>query len=155
MPDFSKSTRLSRASADSLVGLVETYKSKSMKNLFLTLLVSTVALSLPAKTFAAVCYSPATPGNFSELICVFIDLISTAIPIVGGLALLVFFWGLAKFILNAGNESGREEGKEVMKWGIVALFVMVSIWGIIFFITNDVLGLATPGVPQLPTSPTR
>ncbi len=61
-------------------------------------------------------------------------------------ALLFFFWGMAKFILHAGDESGREEGKEVMKWGIVALFVIFSIWGIVAFIRNE---FEIDGIPRL------
>ena len=62
------------------------------------------------------------------------------IPVVFGIVLLVFFWGLAKFIFNAGDEKKIEEGKRIMVWGIIALFVMVSIWGIIRLIQGD-LGL--------------
>ena len=99
------------------------------------------------------CSSGSTPENFSDVICIFIDLISTAIPIVAGLALVVFFWGLANFILKAGDEKGREEGKNVMKWGIVALFVLVSIWGIVMFLHGDIFGYSPVGLPLLPTQP--
>ena len=121
-----------------------------MKNLLALILVSLVAVSVPTPLFAATCSAGSTPETFSDLICIFTDLISTIIPIVGGLALVAFFWGLAKFIRHAGDESGREEGKEVMKWGIIALFVLVSIWGIVYFLTYDIFGLSSPGVPQLP-----
>mgnify|MGYP001563865871 FL=1 len=122
-----------------------------MKILILIILVSVTAISLPFTASAAVCPAGGTPEDFNGIVCILIDLVTTAIPVVAGLALVVFFWGLAKFILKAGDEKGREEGKQVMKWGIVALFVLVSIWGIIFFLTNDILGLPTPGVPRLPT----
>ena len=64
-------------------------------------------------------------------------MISLLIPITAGLALVFFFWGLAKFILHAGSEEGRKEGVQVMKWGIVALFVIVSIWGIVLFLRSE------------------
>lgn len=57
--------------------------------------------------------------------------------VVGAIALLVFFWGLVKFISKAGGETGIEEGKNIMKWGILALFVMISIWGIIRFMQSE------------------
>ena len=60
------------------------------------------------------------------------------IPVVAGLALLYFFWGLAKFILHSDNEEAIKEGKKVMMWGIVALFVLVSIWGIIRYMRTEV-----------------
>lgn len=62
---------------------------------------------------------------------VFGDLINLATPIVVALALLFFFWGLANYILSAGDDKKKDEGKRIMIWGVLALFVMVSVWGII------------------------
>lgn len=59
------------------------------------------------------------------------ELIGTATPIVVALALLYFFWGLAMFILNAGDEDKKNKGRAVMIWGIIALFIIVSVWGLI------------------------
>ena len=44
-------------------------------------------------------------------------------------AVVVFFWGLIKYLLNVGEEKAK--GLQTMIWGIIAIFVMVSIWGII------------------------
>ncbi len=73
----------------------------------------------------------ATPTNFAELLGVFVGLLSSLIPLIIGLAVLVFLMGIAKYIWHGGNETKREEGKTFMIWGIVGLFVMVSFWGII------------------------
>lgn len=59
------------------------------------------------------------------------QLIGAATPIVVALALIYFFWGLGMFIINSGDENKRKEGISIMIYGIIALFVMVSIWGII------------------------
>lgn len=127
-------------------------KNLFMKNPSFILLISFVSISLPFTVSGAGCPAGGTPEDFGDIVCIFTDLVTTAIPVVAGLALVVFFWGLAKFILKADDVKAREEGRQVMKWGIVALFVLVSVWGIIFFLTNDILGLPTPSVPQLPTS---
>ena len=79
-------------------------------------------------------------GNIQTLIGVIADIVRLLIPIVVALALLYFFWGLAQFILKSGEgEAAVEEGKKKMIWGIVALFVMVSIWGIITLISSTFL----------------
>lgn len=89
--------------------------------------------------------------DFSSLIKVFLDLIKLAIPVVAGLALLVFFWGLAKFIARVGgDEKAVKEGRDLMFWGILALFVMVSFWGIMAFLSGQ-FGFRTV-FPLLPTS---
>ena len=82
---------------------------------------------LPLLTFAAT----AQPTNFEGLIDIFINLITATIPVIISLALLYFFWGLAQFILNTGGGKEQEEAKNVMLWGIIALFVMVSVWGLV------------------------
>ncbi|MDP3874982.1 MAG: hypothetical protein U1C66_00385 [Patescibacteria group bacterium] len=65
-------------------------------------------------------------------------LLNPLIAIVVAVALLVFFWGLAKFIFRlGGDEKAVEEGKRIMLWGLLALFVMVSVWGIINFMQKE------------------
>jgi len=78
-----------------------------------------------------------TPQNFSQLIGIFKDLIYTTLPVLEGLALLVFIWGLAKFIMKAGDEKSHEEGIALMKWGLLALFVMLSFTAIVAFFYGD------------------
>lgn len=64
------------------------------------------------------------------------------IPLAFALCLLYFFWGVAKYIRSA-SPGNKEEGKSVMIWGIVGLFVAASIWGIVALIRSEL------GVPQI------
>ena len=83
---------------------------------------------------------------------VFSTLINAAIPVVLVLAVLYFFWGLANYILSA--EEKKEEGRTIMIYGTIALFIMVSIWGLIGLLqeTFNVKDKAAPIVPQLTAS---
>lgn len=77
------------------------------------------------------------------------SLVQLATPIVIGLALLFFLYGLMKFILASGDEEAKETGKRIMIWGIVALFVMVSVWGLVNLLrTNLGVNDYTPTVPS-------
>jgi hypothetical protein len=42
------------------------------------------------------------------------------------IALLVFLWGILRFISNVGDESGRADGKKAIFWGIIGMFIMVA-----------------------------
>lgn len=53
-------------------------------------------------------------------------------------------------IRGSGDEKVIEEGKNLMKWGILALFVMVSFIGIINLITGDLFGQPISAIPQFP-----
>ncbi|OHB17896.1 MAG: hypothetical protein A2544_01390 [Candidatus Zambryskibacteria bacterium RIFOXYD2_FULL_43_10] len=83
--------------------------------------------------------------GIKDLITAVGGLINPLIVILVGVALLVFFWGLAKFIFRVGgDEKAVEGGKRLMIWGLLALFVMISVWGIIRFMQNALL-LPLPG----------
>ena len=60
-------------------------------------------------------------------------------------ALIVFFWGLVEFIYKAGSEDGREVGKRNIMWGIVGMFVMIGVYGIINLILGT-FGLSGPAL---------
>ncbi len=73
-----------------------------------------------------------------ELIKSSIGLVSDAVLVVAGFALLAFLWGMAKSVFKVGgSESAVEEGRRTMVWGLIALFVMISVWGIISLFQRD------------------
>lgn len=73
------------------------------------------------------------------------DLITDVlIPLAFACCLLLFFWGMAKYIKGgAQSEKAGEEGKRIMIWGIVALFVASCIWGIIALLKSEL------GIPDV------
>ncbi|MEK7147876.1 MAG: pilin [Patescibacteria group bacterium] len=110
---------------------------------------------LAALTFApALALAQGTPNlsNLETLLKSIGRLIDIALPIVVAIGLLVFFWGIVKFIF--AGEEGKKEGRNLMIWGIVGLFVMVSVWGLVRFLGNAVGvteqgGTVTPPTVQL------
>ena len=93
-------------------------------------------------------------GNLEVLVRSIGRLVNLALPIVVGIALLAFFWGLVQFILSQGDESKKMDAKKVMLWGVIALFVMITVWGLVQFISNSLgieqnVTITVPGVPGL------
>jgi len=115
-----------------------------MKNIKIYLLTF---LLLPSISFAA------QLSGTKDLINSVGDLIQLLTIVVAAIALLVFLWGLAMFIFKlGGDEKAMESGRTLMIWGIIALFVMVSVWGIIAFMQSE-LGLpATTSPGTLPST---
>lgn len=74
------------------------------------------------------------------------NIIDTLIPIVFTLALLVFFWGLVKYIFGA--EHDKEAAKKTMLWGVVALFVMSAVWGLVNFL-GEAVGIDQEAAPDV------
>lgn len=79
-------------------------------------------------------------------------IIDLLLPVVVGLGLLAFFWGLVKYIFAQGDESAKADGKKIMLWGLVALFVMVTVWGLVKLIATN-LGVSTTETITVPTVP--
>lgn len=65
------------------------------------------------------------------------------------LAILVFVWGIVKFIFNANDTVEREKGKQLMIGGIIAFFVLVSLWGIVAFVLVDTFGINSAPVQYI------
>ena len=68
-----------------------------------------------------------------------------------GLCVAAFFYGLVKFIWNSGDAKKREEGKGIMTWGVIAMFVLVTIWGIIGFMQASIGNTQGPGQIKIVT----
>ncbi len=72
----------------------------------------------------------------------FKDVVNVLIPAFFGLAIIYFFYGVAKYILAAGDPKKASEGKSIMIYGVIALAVMALLYGIINFI-GGTLGIST------------
>ncbi len=82
---------------------------------------------------SASCYEIFTKGNkFSDLLNYFTCMINqSVIPLIFSLALVMFVWGVVQFVINNDEEAKKAKGKQFMIWGILALTVMVSVWGLV------------------------
>jgi ABC-type proline/glycine betaine transport system permease subunit len=87
-----------------------------------------------------------TPQNFRDVVGLVLNLLEMTIPIILSFALLVFFWGLAKMVWHGGNERQYAEGRSIAFYGVIALFVMLSVWGIVSVLENTFLGIQGPPV---------
>jgi len=77
-------------------------------------------------------------------------LMNAVIPLLVSLSVAGFVYGIIQYFLFPDNEEKRKNGKAFMLWGIITLFVMVSIWGLVGILSSTFLG----GVKALPGLPT-
>ena len=81
----------------------------------------------------------AAPRNFQELVNFLVTFLNNAIAVLVVLGLVVYFYGVSTSILKAKTE-GTKNLKGYFFWGIIILFVMVSIWGILQILQNTLFG---------------
>lgn len=104
------------------------------------------ALALPLVSFAQ------QLGNLETLTQSVGRIVNLIIPILFALALLGFFYGLVRYIF--GKEDDKAQAKKTMIWGVVALFIMASVWGLVTFIGSavgvdqDVAPAVDPLIPR-------
>lgn len=67
---------------------------------------------------------------------IIIQIINPAIVILVTLALVVFIWGIVQMMYGANSEEKRTQGKKHLIWGLVGLFIMLTVKGLIMVIQN-------------------
>lgn len=88
------------------------------------------ALAFPLVSFAQ---DPAL-STVRNMVNAVQGIVNVLIPIVFGLGVLAFFWGLVRYLFAADHD--KDQAKKTMLWGIVAIFVMASVWGLVRFIQS-------------------
>ena len=105
---------------------------------------SLVAVLSPLAVFAQ---APNTT-YISNFLSQFGTIVTSLPPILIGLAVVLFLWGLVKFLFAADDDDAKKSAKSLMIWGLVAILVMVSIWGIIALLQNF-LGISPSSKPNI------
>ncbi|HZS42757.1 MAG TPA: hypothetical protein VFA52_00880 [Candidatus Paceibacterota bacterium] len=110
-------------------------------------LIAALALAFPAVAFGQ------QLTNISVLVASATHILNQLIPFFIGLGVVVFFYGIIRYAL-AGSGEDKSAARSIMIWGIIALFVMVSVWGLVNFLGNA-LGLNNAQnipAPNIPTN---
>ncbi len=73
-----------------------------------------------------------TPTNFAELVGMFISFIGLLVPVIFALTVVYLSWGIIKaWVINGGDQGSVDDGKKIAVAGVVALVVMLGVWGIV------------------------
>ena len=73
------------------------------------------------------------------LCIVAVDILDPIIGVLLLLATVVFLWGIVKYIFAGDDTEKLKEARQFIMWGIVGLFVMISVWGLVELINNTFL----------------
>ena len=53
------------------------------------------------------------------------------IPLLMVAATVFFLWGVLQFVTSGGDEDKRKEGRDHIIYGLIGLFIMVAVWGLV------------------------
>ncbi len=86
-------------------------------------------------------------GNYTNVeagIASISRIINNLIPLVISIGLLLFLIGIVQFVTAGGDEEKRDSARNMIIFGIIALFVMTAVWGFVkllgrtFFAGEDI-----------------
>ena len=77
--------------------------------------------------------------TLSDLVSKTIGLINLIIPVIIALGMVMFMWTAVRYVRQAGGE-GASEVRGQLLWGIIALFVIFTIWGLVNILCLTFLG---------------
>ena len=105
------------------------------------ILFSSLLLALPSFVFAA-----GQIQNISGLLTAFGTLLNQVVPVIFALTFVWFIWNLFHFVM-AGDPKQKETAQQMVIWSVIAMFVMVSFWGLVGVIKNQ-FDLTPVTIPQ-------
>ncbi len=100
-------------------------------------------MAMPALAFAA---------DVNNVLSTISDLLGKAVTLLISVAVVYFVWGTFKYI-SADGPDDRSEGRQKMIHGIIGIFVIISLWGIISVLGNtfDLGGSGVQPGPDVPS----
>jgi hypothetical protein len=96
----------------------------------------------------------ASSNNISDLqglMCKFGELLGAILPILIGLGVVYFVWGVISYVISA-DEEAKKAGRDRIIFGIIGLAVIVGLWGLVGLVTEtfDLENTSTINVPTVP-----
>jgi len=113
--------------------------------------ILSIVLASVSPMIAFAQYSPSQGvGGLFSLAGTFLN---RAVPLIISLAVVYFIFQVFRYAV-AGNEEDKAKAKTHMIWGIVGIFVMVSVWGLVAILqstfgTSGVTGNIGNQLPQI------
>lgn len=87
--------------------------------------------------------NPLTGNASSDTIPVYLGkIISYAMGIIGSLALVMFIYGGALWMLSAGNQEQVAKGKQVLIWAALGLAIIFTAYALVRFVIMAISGAA-------------
>lgn len=126
---------------------------KKTHTLTTLLLISIMAIPMIALAQTSVASINTGLGSFGTIITTLTSRVVSALSTLAATAaMVVFFYGIVQYIwgVREGDESRVQKGNVFLRWGLVALFVMFSVWGIIIYVQN-IFGIQNNNRIVIPT----
>ncbi len=83
--------------------------------------------------------------TISGIINNLIALLNQLIQVLMILGTVAFLWGVIQYVLAGESADKMKKARDFLIWGIIGLFFMVAMWGIVYAIQNTIFGRGAAG----------
>jgi hypothetical protein len=105
---------------------------------FLIILL-TISVFVPVSSTLAASVTP--PNDLKSFLGLLTGLINIIIPIIFALTFIAIAWGVIRaWIMGDASSDDIDKGKKIALSGVIALTIMVSIWGILRLLKVSIFG---------------
>lgn len=113
------------------------------------ILASVTVSAFPLLALAQVNTTYSGNTGLGGLLKWFSGILSLGVPLIISLAVVYFIWNVFNFFIKEGE--AKDEAKSGIVWGIVAIFIMVSVWGLVNILSSTFqLGNGPASGPAIP-----
>lgn len=74
--------------------------------------------------------------DFKGFVSVVLGVLEKAAAFLVGLAVFIIIYGIFKYITRAADPEARKEGLRFVAYGVVGVFIMISMWGLVRVLVN-------------------
>jgi hypothetical protein len=128
-----------------------------MKSLIKSSIVASLLMPVLALAQSNVINPGANYGRVTDAIKALGSVVNGLTFIAMSAVLLLFFWGVAKYITAGADEEKRAAARSLMIYGVIGVFVVFSIWGLVALL-GSIFGVGSGGsapsvgVPKIPSN---
>jgi len=88
-----------------------------------------ILFTLPSLVFAA---------SFDSLVYKIVSYLNKLVVLLVGIGVLTFLWGVLRYISSGGDQKQTKGARDIIVYGIIGIFVMVSVWGFVNFLVSTI-----------------
>lgn len=89
--------------------------------------------------------------TYAGLIENILTIIRSLTGLCAALALLFFIFGIIKYVASGDSAAKRTESVQTITYGLIALFVLITVWSLVGLLQDSLLTGENPGlnIPQI------
>jgi hypothetical protein len=107
---------------------------------------------MPTMALAQYNTSSGSAQNATGLLATVYSIVTQLTYIIVAVGILVFIYGVVMYVI-AGSEDKKEHAQRIILWGVIGLFAIVAVWGLVAFLANTTGVGSNTGSGNLPCPP--